>query len=486
MTTLATSATALTGSLAAATSSPSSEDPDITTPGKNDDELRAKAKEVRARDPRPNVLLLFTDQQTISALSCTGNRWVDTPNIDSLAKRGVLFTKSYCASPICGPSRASMITGLPPHQTGVRFNEESMKPGLPTIGTTLREAGYYTAWTGKWHLPESFLRKPTDTAGFHHRPLPEGVRFASHGDQTDFLTAMDAEFFLRWEAAKQAKPWFLGVSLHNPHDICYHAMEKGKDQKNLEFYPPLPPNFQADPDEPEALQMRRDNGKYGRELAYTKNWDEARWREYLQTYCHLVSQVDRAVGEVLRSLKQGGWDDDTLVIFTSDHGEGVAAHQWVTKLSLYEESAAVPLIFSYPGHIPENAVNSTTIASGLDLLPTICAFTGTTPPPNAGKNLLPAIEGAKPGDENFAVCELDADSQRPEIAGRMVRSSRFKYCVYTPGTRREQLFDMDSDPGETKNLAADPAFSAQLQTHRKMLQEWAKKTSDPFPLIPAS
>lgn len=379
-----------------------------------------------------------------------------------------------------------MVTGLAPHQTGVRFNGESFKQDFPTIGSVLRQAGYYTAWTGKWHIPESFFQEPVDRNGFYHRPMPKGVRSLSHGDQTDFLTVMDAKFFLLWEAAKQAKPWFLGVSLHNPHDICYHAMEKGKPQKNLEHYPPLPANFLPDPQEPDALQMRRENEKYGHELGYVKDWDEARWREYLQTYCHLVSQVDRAVGEVLRYLEEGGWDDSTMVIFTSDHGEGVAAHQWVTKLSLYEESAAVPLIFSYPGHIPEGAVNTTTVASGLDLLPTICAFAGVKPPATPGKSLLPAIEGAKPEEGDFVVCEWDGDSQRPEISGRMVRSARYKYCVYTPGNRREQLFDCEADPGETKNLASDPAYAPQLQAHRKMLEEWAKKTADPFPLIPSA
>lgn len=177
-------------------------DPDITASGPQDELLREQSVRLREADPRPNILLVFTDQQTASAMSCAGNRWVETPAMDALARRGVRFVNSYCAAPVCGPSRAAMVTGLPPHRNGVVYNGDPLRPDLPTIGSVLRSAGYYTAWTGKWHLPESFLREEIDSHGFHHRPLTPGVPWCALGDQTDFLTAMDAEFFLRWQAAK--------------------------------------------------------------------------------------------------------------------------------------------------------------------------------------------------------------------------------------------------------------------------------------------
>jgi arylsulfatase A-like enzyme len=298
------------------------------------------------------------------------------------------------------------------------------------------------------------------------------------GDQTDFLTAMDAEFFLRWQAGKQAKPWFLGVSLHNPHDICHHVMEKGLEYANKDTFPPLPSNFEADPNEPEALKLRRQNTRYGHELAETKDWDEARWREYLHAYAHMVTQVDRAVGQVLRALKAGGWKDNTLVIFTSDHGEGVAAHRWATKLSLYEECTAVPLMVSYPGRIKPGV--STALASGLDLMPTICDYAGARQPELPGISLRPAMVGAEDVDGRFVVCELAADKDRPEIQGRMVRTKRYKYCAYAPGDRSEQLFDLQEDPGETTNLAAEPRFAENLRHCRRLLSNWAKTTDDPF------
>ncbi len=456
-------------------------DPDITRSGQNDDAVRAVCRKERSADPRPNILLVFTDQQTASAMSCAGNRWVNTPHMDALACTGVRFLSAYCAAPICGPSRGSLVTGMPPHATGVVYNGDPLPADFPTMGSLLRKSGYYTAWTGKWHLPESFLREPKDTHGFHHRPITKDIPWVALGDQTDFLTSMDAEFFLRWEAGKQPKPWFLGVSLHNPHDICYHILEDSPGYVNKNDFPPLPENFEADPDEPFALRMRRENSGYGSEIARTKGWDEDRWRAYLHTYAHLTTQVDRAVGQVLKALDAGGWRDNTLVIFTSDHGEGVAAHRWASKLSLYEESARVPLVFSYPGRIRPGTSDAP--VSLLDILPTVCDFAGTPSLPGLpGRSLRPALEGLAPEEKNDVVCELAADKSRPEIQGRMVRSPGFKYCAYTPGEPSEQLFDMTSDPGETKNLSADPAHRDTLQRHRKMLAEWCRKTGDPFPV----
>lgn len=455
-------------------------DPDITVAGPDDDALRSAAAKARSADPRPNILLIFTDQQTISGMSCAGNRWVNTPNMDALARAGVRFLTSYCAAPICGPSRGSIVTGLPPHANGVIYNGDSLAKNIPTLGSVLRDGGYYTAWTGKWHLPESFLRESKDAWGFHHRGLTKEIPEVALGDQTDFITATDAEYFLRWQVGKQPKPWFLGVALHNPHDICYHVREGRLEYANKEAFPPLPSNFAMELDEPEALKLRRENKAYGCELAETKDWDADRWRAYLFTYYHLITQVDRAVGRVLNALKAGGWSDNTLVIFTSDHGEGIAAHHWATKLSLYDESACVPLIVSHPGHIRPGTV--TRPVSALDLMPTICDYAGSRVPPRLpGNSLRPALEGSNDGADPYVVCELAADKDRPEIQGRMVRTERYKYCAFVPGGG-EQLFDMQEDPGETRNLASDKNHAEELDRHRGLLSDWCRKTSDPFPV----
>lgn len=466
--------------LSMAKSASKSEDANIVAVGAEDEALRMTNRHARATDPRPNILLLFTDQQTINAMSCTGNRWVNTPHMDEIARSGIRFLDSYCASPICGPSRGSMVTGLPPHMSGVIYNGDPLPKDIPTIGSVLRESGYYTAWTGKWHLPASFIREATDEWGFHHRALSKDVPMVALGDQTDFITATDAEFFLRWQVGKQPKPWFLGVSLHNPHDICYHVMENGGEYPNKDTFPPLPRNFEEDPNEPKAVKMRRENRHYGHEVAMTKDWNDDRWRVYLHTYYHLVTQVDRAVGQILRALDAGGWKENTIVIFTSDHGEGMAAHRWATKLSLYEESAKVPLIISIPGKGTRRGLVGDVLASGLDLFPTICDYAGAKAPVTPGKSLRPAIEGKIDNSEHYVVCELAADKARPEIQGRMVRTKQFKYCAYSPGRPSEQLFNLIEDPGETRNLISDSASTETLQKHRKYLAAWCRKTGDSF------
>lgn len=448
--------------------------------------IRERNRALRAKDPRPNILFIFTDQQTLSAMSCSGNPHVHTPHLDALARRGMRFTQSYCTAPICGPSRSSMITSRMPHETGVDFNGATPDPSTPNLGHIFRKAGYHTTWSGKWHLPQSYIRKGEEMPGFDNIPISDDVSSIALalGDKTDFLFADDAKFHLRWHAGLSPKPWLYTVSLHNPHDICHYPMQPRPPYTNTETLPPLPPNHAIAPDEAQLISRRRDNSRYGQEVSHTTDWNETDWRQYLQTYYHMVQSADRAVGMVLDSLRKGGWEDNTLILFTSDHGEGVAAHKWLTKLSLYEESVAVPLILSYPGHIPEDTVNDTHLASALDILPTLCDYAGITDLPlHHGRSLRPVIEDPSSPGSPYVACELATDPSHPELAGRMIRTPRYKYCAYSWGAHAEQLFDMQDDPGEMHNLATDPDHHDTLLRHRSFLQEWIGKTNDPFSLL---
>ena len=229
------------------------------TPEPKHEALRQRNAALRARDPRPNILLVFTDQQTANAMSCAGNPWVKTPNMDYLARRGVRFARCYCTSPVCSPSRASLLSGRMPHETGVRYNNQSPHAALPFLGHVLREQGYDATWIGKWHLPESY---PTgaEIHGFHHLPLPAKLPGQHLGDVTDMTLAQMAGQYLRWHAGLTAKPWLLGVSLHNPHDICHFfnppsshlaVRELEPEAREAATLPPLPPNHELDPAEPE-------------------------------------------------------------------------------------------------------------------------------------------------------------------------------------------------------------------------------------------
>ncbi|HID23305.1 MAG TPA: hypothetical protein EYP14_13015, partial [Planctomycetaceae bacterium] len=273
------------------------------------------AGDAAARDetakPRPNVLLLMTDQQTLRAMSAAGNPYLHTPHMDSLAAAGVRFTISYCASPVCAPSRSSILTGRMPHETGVNFNGDVPDPSLPNLGEIFRAAGYETAWAGKWHLPASYPRAPQQTVpGFEYLSLPKDVGLAL-GEQTDGIVADRAIAFLR---RKHDRPWLLGVSLHNPHDICWWARLKPVRPRNPHLFPPLPDNFDIAPDEPGFLADCRKPKTYGVEQQYTDAWDETQWRAYLYAYHRLTEQVDRVIGRILRVLRARKLDDNTLIV----------------------------------------------------------------------------------------------------------------------------------------------------------------------------
>jgi len=449
--------------------------------------IRAAAQAERARDPRPNILYLLTDQQTLNALSCVGNPWLHTPNLDKLAARGVRFERSWCSSPICTPARATLFTGLTPHQAGANYLHEPLKPGVRTLGERLGEAGYDCTYTGKWHVPASWPKTADEIPGYVYLPLSPDFKRTHLGDITDFLLATDAEYYLAYHASLSPRPWHLAVSLHNPHDICYFCLKHpgnhplGEDQPGL---PPLPENFEISPDEPEMLAWRRAQTNYAIEMPRTKDWTSLEWRSYLYAYYRWVEAADRACGVVLQALEKGGYADNTLIVFTSDHGEGVAAHRWATKLALYEESLAVPLVIVPPGGLAEPRVNRTWQVGGIDLVPTMLDYAGT--PADSvlpGQSLRPVLENpAAPNPRPVLCAEMAVNKHHPEWQARCAADDRFKYVAWSEGERPEQLFDLQNDPGETNNLAQDSAFASDKKRLRQALRDWAQKTGDNFQL----
>ena len=440
-----------------------------------------RARKARAEDPRPNILLVFTDQQTHDAMSCAGNAWCDTPNMDALAARGVRFSRAYTTYPACSPARSSLMTGRMPHETGVIFNDIGIDPDIPNLGQIFREAGYVTPYSGKWHLPESYVAERDGIPGFDNIPAPYDKMRRLHGlgDQVDFLFTMDAEFMLRWELHKVGQPWLYTISLHNPHDICHWTSLEPREHRNIHRYPPLPDNFDIPDDEPGYLGLIRESGTGNQEIPRTVGWDEDQWRAYIAAYYHMTQQVDRCVGLIFDALEEGGWADNTLVVFTSDHGDGCAAHHWVAKCTLYEEPTRVPLIVSFPGQVPEGEVDDR-LVSLVDVLPTMCDYAGVAQPEDVrGRSLRPLFAGEEPEWRDFVVTELALGAPDFNRKGRMLRTDRYKYNVYSmAGRAEEQLFDLVEDPGEMVNRSDDPELSDVLTEHRNRLRQWARETDD--------
>ena len=439
----------------------------------------------------PNILFIFTDQQSAGALSCAGNAHLHTPHMDALASSGVRFEQSYCAAPVCGPSRASVATGRLPHEHGALVNDLAPDPAIPSFGEVFRDAGYSTAWSGKWDM-----RAIRGFDGLHDADAPLGLGIRADAHVTD--RAVD---FL---ARKHDRPFFLGVSLTNPHDICYWIMQRSTPAGELtpetirlkqaadgiqfdlpegqDGLPPLPPNFEIDPEEPGFIRKCRRRPYYGQEGTFTHDWNVDTWRAYLHAYYRLTERVDVQVGRLLDALREAGLEEDTLVLFTSDHGEGMAAHRWVAKLMLYEEPSKVPFIVSWPGRIPAGRVDGDHLVSGLDVFPTLCDWAGVSCPEVTGTSLRPLVEDPEPPGRPFLVSELHPDYEDLDMQARMVRTPRHKYVAFSEGSTPEMLFDLEQDPGETRNLAREPEAGASLDQHRARLRQWCAQTGDAFAL----
>jgi arylsulfatase A-like enzyme len=420
---------------------------------------------------RPNLLLITTDQQSVYALAANGNRDLATPAMDALAREGANFTESYATYPVCSPARSSIFTSRMPHETGVRDNGKPIVEGMPTMGEHFRAAGYETVYAGKWHLPQSF-------------GVPRGFRQLYGGHQLGAVMdepvgTAGVEFL----TSKPREPFLMVTSFMNPHDVCswIRAHPGRRPHEDTRHYPPVRPNMGVAPDEPEYIQHHRTSGynSMSSGVGIASEWTATDFRHYLHDYYRLVEGVDRQIGRLVSALQTSGLWQNTLVLVTSDHGEGLGAHRWVQKAAFWEETVKVPMIVSGWGLKRRAVHNTTDLVSGLDILPTFCDYAGVAPPAGMrGRSLRGAIEGTG-WDRRHVVSELSVfgDAGRE---GRMLRTRRFKYIVFNGGARPEQFFDLEYDPGEVNNLANQARAAGDLKEHRALLAGWMRETRDDF------
>lgn len=404
----------------------------------------------------PNLLFLHIDQCHIEAMSNRGCRYVHTPNMDRIAKRSVAFEQSYSANPVCCPARSVWYSGRPSSETGVVVNEVPMVEQMPDLGQWFGARGYEAAYAGKWHVPA----RPLDKS---FKVLTPGLGI---GEQGDAAVSRAAQAFLGNYAAD--KPFFLSLGFLQPHDICFWLFEHSENIERLPYpqlageLPPLPANFKFDAKEPETFRkIWRDKPK---DLTRMQ-WSELHWRYYLWSYYRHVEMVDAEIGRVLDALDDSPQASNTILVFSSDHGEGMAHHQMVTKHYLYDEAARVPLMISWPGQFGEGVTNRKHLVSGLDIAPTLCDFAGIDAPPKVrGRSLRALAEGRAPEWREFLVSESNT-------TGRMLRTPEFKLITYK-GDATEQLFNMKNDPGETRNLIGETKFASVTADLKVRLEEW--------------
>jgi len=419
---------------------------------------------------RRNILILLTDQQSAHMMSCAGNTYLSTPNMDRLAARAARFEGAYCSNPMCVPSRFTMFTGSPASAVGIHGSGTTEKKTVPEpileqgMGWLAQKGGYRTLYGGKQHFPGGMT---AENIGFEVFERNERMPLAQES----------ARLLRELAEEKSDQPFLMVTSLINPHDICYlglrefpsndfekllvskgtleqteldRALEQPEGVSDEEFFrdlcPPAPDNFEPQEDEAEAIQLELERRPFRR--GCRERWDELDWRRHRWAYARLTEKVDEEIGVVLDALEETGFDQDTIVIFTSDHGDMSASHRLEHKDVPYEEACHVPLLIRTPEMDGASIIGREWMTSvGLDLVPTICEIARVDAPVNLrGESLLEPLRDFE-GGRDFVPVESQV--------GHAIFGERYKLVRYFKGDPAEQWFDLEKDPGEMKSI--DPA-----------------------------
>ncbi|MCC6487056.1 MAG: sulfatase [Candidatus Hydrogenedentes bacterium] len=436
--------------------------------------LSARGQEPPPSARRPNFLVILTDDLAYRAVGYN-NSAVKTPNLDRLAREGVIFDRAYIATPICAASRASLLTGVFPQQHGsVGLDPEGFHRSAiedrryPTLEHTLSAAGYHTAFCGKSHLG------PPRDYGF-----AEGEE---HKDRTDDEPLAWASRFLSLPFSEEA-PFLLWVAMRQPHIPLEPGPEWLKLYENAEL--PIDPNFLETPP-PESQYNQGLPGEH-----FYREWSEdtpagqlrsgpPRTREELRTflraYYATVSRLDSQVGALLDTLKASSHYENTVIFFLSDNGYHLGNHGLGNKITMHEESVRVPMFVHWHGLQSANT-RSESLVSSLDLYPTMLDLAGIAPLPHlAGLSLTPLFRDPAARLREFAASECVGVGGKPGMGHRMVRTKDWKYIL--TDTNEEVLFDEARDPYEMTNAVEEAANADVLQTHRRYMSEWMRQAGD--------
>jgi len=452
---------------------------------------------------RPNVLFLISDDLN-NSLDCYGHPIVKTPNIDKLAERGVRFERAYCQFPLCGPSRNSMLTGLHPNSTGILANSQIFRQTIPShhsLPQSFRLEGYFASRIGKlyhYNVPKSIGTNGHDDPGswelelnpagcdrleeephiFSLKPGQFGGTLSWYAspksDQyhTDGLLAADAEWVLERCARRKDRPFFLAVGFYRPHTP----------------YVSPKPYFNRYPEEqmPVVRGVKEDQadlpspalGSYKKEQ--DKLTDDLR-RQCVQAYFASITFMDAQVGRVLDTLDRLGLAENTIVVFTSDHGYHLGEHGLWQKMSVFEESARVPLIIAAPKTGVKGGVARDPVGL-IDLYPTLAELCGVKTPENLqGQSLVPMLKDPSVTGRGWAITQVSRRLRKKQgnrFYGYSLRTPRWRYTEWAEGERGRELYDHDADPRELTNLAANPGYA---DTIARLSRELRKAVRQTFP-----
>jgi arylsulfatase A-like enzyme len=450
---------------------------------------------------RPNILFIMADDHASQAVGCYGSRINRTPSIDRIAAEGMRFESCFCTNGICAPSRAVILTGKHSHLNGVRDNAVAFDGAQTTFPKLLQAAGYETTLLGKWHLK-------SDPTGFDHWTIlpgqgeyynpdliERGVSSRRSGYVTDILTDLAVDYLK--SGRDKSKPFLLMLHHKAPHRNWQPA------ERHLSLYDdavfPEPPTLRdayatrsraareqemtirdhmtlgsdlklgAAPERLDATQKTAWERAYGpKREAFRKAGlegdDLLRWkyRRYLQDYLGTIAAVDESVGRLLDVLDETGLAGDTLVVYCSDQGFFLGEHGWFDKRFMYEDSLRMPLVMRFPGRVRPGSVNRD-IVSNLDFAPTFLDAAGRGKPGEMqGRSFLPLLLGRSvagwPESFYYHYYEFPAVHMAKRHYG--VRTKRHKLIRFYHDIDAWELYDLEKDPLETRNVHADPAYAA--------------------------
>ena len=481
---------------------------------------------------KPNIVFIMSDDHAYQAISAYNSSLIETPNIDEIAKQGIIFNKAFVTNSLCAPSRAVILTGKYSHLNGVKGNGEIFDGNQPTLPKILRQNGYQTAIVGKWHLKSNptgfdYWNILPDQGDYYN---PDFIKMGKDTVYKGYVTEIISELSIDWlKNRNKDKPFFLMMHHKAPHRSWMPAL------KNLELFNdndfPLPETFYDDYKGREALQkqmltvknhmdIRMDfkvpcnscdtvpvnswaPGEYWRRInrltpeekqkwndSYKKEetefyevkddetkYDHWKFRRYMEDYLRCIVSVDESVGQILDFLKENNLDENTLVVYTSDQGFYLGEHGLFDKRFMYEEAMRTPLLMRYPGEIKASS-KSNQLVQNLDIAPTILNVAGIDVPPDMQGSSLKAIWQnleAKGRDAIYYHYYEKGFGATPHYG---IRTVRYKLIHFYDDIDSWELYDLKEDPTEMRNLCSNSDYQKVLADLKIKLSELSIKYQD--------
>ncbi|OGV08072.1 MAG: sulfatase [Stygiobacter sp. RIFOXYC12_FULL_38_8] len=495
---------------------------------------------------RPNILFIMSDDHAEQAISCYSKALINTPNIDRIANEGIMFKNSFVTNSICGPSRATMLTGKYSHKNGLRDNRDAFNGEQMTFTKLLQKAGYKTYMIGKWHL----VTNPTGfddwqvliDQGEYYNPIfiENGVNKKYTGYTTDIITDKALEIL---EKRDTETPFCMLVHHKAPHrnwmpnskhldaydnkdlplpetlfddyknrqaakeaDMRIDDMYLGHDLKlkegdfeketgtggNKEFAPNADDSWQKTYESLTEQQKKlwdahydRISKKFKEDNLQGKDLTEWKYQRYIKDYLSCILSVDENVGRLLDYLDKHNLADDTIVIYTSDQGFYLGEHGWYDKRFMYEESLGMPLVVRYPKEIRPNQVSEEMVLN-LDFAPTFLDFAGVNAPQEMqGESFRPILKGKTPNDWRTSMYYhyYEYPHGWHDVKRHYgIRTERYKLIHFYNDIDTWELYDLEKDPNELNNLYTDPAYKDVLNELKTELKKLQEKYGDTNPL----